>query len=76
MVCGGDGLMEIMPMGGFWKVPVCCFRFQMFAKGCLEWGQREIYAGRPFIVLQRGNVRRIPWCEDYTEPLPFCLEWA
>ena len=31
--------------------------------------EREIYAGRPCIVLQRVVVGRVPWCRDYTEPL-------
>ena len=29
--------------------------------------EREIYARRPCIVLQRGIVGRVPWCKDYTE---------
>ena len=33
--------------------------------------EREIYARRPGIVLQHGIVGRVPWCKDYTEPLPF-----
>ena len=32
--------------------------------------KREICARRPSIVLQRGIVGRVPWCEDCTEPLP------
>ena len=32
--------------------------------------EREIYARRPCIVLQRGIVGRVPWCKDYTDPLP------
>ena len=27
--------------------------------------EREIYARRPCIVLQRGVVGRVPWCKDY-----------
>ena len=34
--------------------------------------EREIYARRPCIVLQRGIVGRVPWCKVYTDPLPFC----
>ena len=36
--------------------------------------EREIYARRPCIVLQRGIVGRVPWCKDYKDPLPllFC----
>ena len=33
--------------------------------------EREIYARRPCIVLQRGIVGRVPWCKDYTDPLPY-----
>ena len=35
--------------------------------------EREIYARRPCIVLQRGIVGRVPWCKDYMEPLPLCM---
>ena len=33
--------------------------------------EREIYARRPCIVLQREIAGRVPWCADYTEPLPY-----
>ena len=39
----------------------------LFSSGLLST-EREIHAGRPCVVFQRGIVGRLPWCKDYTEP--------
>ena len=55
-------------------LPMACYDLlrQAVVDGivCKAGGEREIYARRPCIVLQRGILGRVPWFKDYTDLLP------